>query len=127
MERDMNDNRESTTRWERRKPRYSAHVQVLVFTRGLEHFLSERTANISEGGLFICTEQNLEIGERVHIRVILSDKDSYFDVKTRVAWACDGSGSHPKGLGLELMDLNAPQRSVIEKVLRHYVNVQDKG
>ena len=110
----------------RKKPRYAMNVQALVFTKGLEHFVSERTANISEGGLFVCTEHPAQIGERLHIRVILSDQDSYFDVKTKVAWVADGSTGHPKGLGLEFIDLNEPQKRVIGTVLKKYVNVQAK-
>jgi len=100
------------------------NVQTMVFTKGLEHFLSERTANISEGGIFVCTDFECPVGEKLHIRVILSDQDSYFDVKTRVAWICQGDAGHPKGLGLEFVDLNEPQKRVIGTVLKRYVNVQ---
>jgi uncharacterized protein (TIGR02266 family) len=115
-----------SSRLARRKARYALNVQTLVFTKGLEHFLSERTANISEGGIFVCTDYESPVGEKLHIRVILSDQDSYFDVKTRVAWVCDGEGGHPKGLGLEFVDLNEPQKRVIATVLKRYVNVQSR-
>ena len=111
---------------ERRKPRYSANLQVWVFTKGLNHFESERTANISSGGLFVCTGHSAEVGERLHIRVILSDIDSYFDVKTRVAWVCGDEGSHPAGLGLEFIELDEAQTHVVQTILKDYVNVKDR-
>jgi Tfp pilus assembly protein PilZ len=105
------------------KARYAANIAVEMFTQGLNYFRAERTANISLGGLFVCTEYTGKIDEKVHIRIILSDRDSYFDVKTRIAWTCDGSGSHPKGLGLEFIELTDQQKMVIEKFLKDYVNV----
>jgi Tfp pilus assembly protein PilZ len=113
----------STAGQKRQKARYAANIAVEMFTQGLNYFRAERTANISLGGLFVCTEYDGKINEKVHIRIILSDRDSYFDVKTRIAWTCDGTGSHPKGLGLEFIELNDAQKMVIEKFLKDYVNV----
>jgi Tfp pilus assembly protein PilZ len=107
----------------RQKARYAANIAVEMFTQGLNYFRAERTANISLGGLFVCTEYAGKTDEKVHIRIILSDRDSYFDVKTRIAWTCDGSGTHPKGLGLEFIELTDPQKMVIEKFLKDYVNI----
>lgn len=111
---------------ERRKPRYSASLKVMVFTKGLGHFQTERAANISSGGIFICTDHQSEIGEKLHIRIIFSELDAYFDVKTRVAWICNNDSSHPQGLGLAFTDLNEPQKQVIDKFLTQYINVKEK-
>jgi len=108
----------------RLKPRYSAQIKVEMLTKGLDYHRVDKTANISTGGIFVCTDFLAPEGERVHIRIILADKDAYFDVKTQVAWVCDGSGSHPKGLGLEFIELNEAQVLVINRFLREYVNVQ---
>ncbi len=110
---------------ERRKPRYSANLSVLVFTKGLNHFESQKTANISSGGLFVCTDQLSETGEKLHVRVMLADINSYFDVKTRVAWVCKGEASHPQGMGLEFIDLEVDQKEVVTKILAKYVNVRE--
>ncbi len=107
----------------RNKARYAANIAVEMFTQGLNYFRAERTANISLGGLFVCTEYDGKMNEKVHIRIILSDRDSYFDVKTRIAWTCDGSSSHPKGLGLEFIEVTDIQKMVIEKFLKDYVNI----
>jgi uncharacterized protein (TIGR02266 family) len=111
---------------QRLKPRYAANLEVLVYTKGLDHFFAERTANISNGGLFVCTNYQTTEGEKLHIRIILSDIDSYFEVKTRVAWVCPGDGSHPAGLGLEFTELNEAQRTVIERILSKYINVRER-
>jgi uncharacterized protein (TIGR02266 family) len=121
-----NDSLLSKAGYPRRKPRYAAHLQVLVFTKGLNHFLSERTANISSGGLFVCTEHSAEVGEKLHIRVMLADIDSYFDVKTEVVWVCDGGSSHPQGLGLMFVDLSDDQQVVVDKILKNYINVKER-
>jgi Tfp pilus assembly protein PilZ len=108
----------------RLKPRYALNIKVEMLTKGLNHYTIERCANVSLGGLFVCTDYPGAEDERVHVRVIFSDKDSYFDVKTRVAWICDGVGSHPKGLGLEFVDISKEQDQIIRGFLKDYVNVQ---
>jgi Tfp pilus assembly protein PilZ len=118
----MNHSGENKNR--RLKPRYSAEVKVEMLTKGLDYHRVDKTANVSTGGLFVCTDYLAPEGERIHCRIIFSDRDSYFDVKTRVAWVCDGGNSHPKGLGLEFIELNEAQQLVINRFLRAYVNVQ---
>jgi Tfp pilus assembly protein PilZ len=111
---------------ERRKPRYSANIRVLVFTKGLNHFEARKTANISTGGLFICTElkDKFEIDEKLHIRIILDDRDAYFEVKTKVVWVCPEGSGHPSGLGLEYTDVSDDQKEIIDKILKDYINVK---
>ncbi|MEO5667174.1 MAG: PilZ domain-containing protein [Bdellovibrionota bacterium] len=108
----------------RLKARYAVNIKVEMLTKGLNHFNVERCANVSLGGLFVCTDYLAEEDERVHVRVIFADKEAFFDVKTRVAWTCDGTGSHPKGLGLEFVDLTKEQNVIIQHFLKDYVNVQ---
>ena len=108
----------------RLKPRYAVNIKVEMLTKGLNHVSVEKCANVSLGGIFVCTDYLAPEDERVHVRVIFSDKDSFFDVKTRVAWTCDGEGSHPRGLGLEFVDLSKEQDVIIKNFLKDYVNVQ---
>jgi uncharacterized protein (TIGR02266 family) len=120
-----NQNR-SSAQMERRKPRYSSNLTVMVFTKGLNHFLSEKAANISSGGLFVCTDHAVEIGDKLHIRITLSDIESYFDLKTRVAWICPSGSSHPQGFGLEFIELNEAQQKVVTDILSKYINVKER-
>lgn len=108
----------------RLKPRYAVDLKVEMLTKGLDHYVAERCANVSLGGLFVCTSYSAELNETVHLRIIFSDKEAYFDVKSEVAWICDDSGPHPQGLGLRFIDLSDDQIQVINRILREYVNVQ---
>jgi Tfp pilus assembly protein PilZ len=110
----------------RKKPRYAADVKVEIFTKGLNHYVTGKTANISPGGLFVCTDYVGELGEKLHVRVILCDREAYFDCKATIAWICDDKGSHPQGLGVEFVELTDAQKHVINKVLKDYVNVRDR-
>lgn len=123
---DAPETSEAGNRSQRIKPRYSAHLKVELFTKGLEHHLIERTANISSGGLFVCTDISAGIDDKVHLRIIFSDKAAYFDVKAVVVWVCDGSKGHPKGLGVEFIDMNAAQQAIVDRHLVEYVNVRDR-
>lgn len=111
---------------QRKKPRYQLALKAEVWVRDLEHHVIEQTANISMGGLFLCTALDLPQGDIVHVRIIFKDLDAYFDAKSKVVWRCNGSGSHPVGLGLEFIELNEPQIAVIERYLKNYVNIRDK-
>ncbi len=108
----------------RLKPRYAVDIRIEMLTKGLDHYVVERCANVSLGGVFVCSDYSAQMNERVHVRIILADQDAYFDVKTEVAWICDGSGSHPKGLGLRFIELSKEQDMIIDRFLREYVNVQ---
>lgn len=116
----------AASKHQRGKPRYAADLKVELFTKGLNHHSIERTANISSGGLFLCTDLGTEIGERVHLRIVFSDKDAYFDVKGTVVWICDGQKGHPKGFGVEFTDLNRAQQEIVNKHLSQYINVRDR-
>ncbi len=120
----MSENSEQGSARERRKPRYSANLSVMVFTRGLNHFVAEKTANISTGGLFVCTDHPAEKGEKLHIRVMMTDLDAFFDVKTEVVWVCTKGSGHPQGLGLQFTDLTEDQKNVISRFMRNYINVK---
>jgi len=108
----------------RLKARYAVNIKIEMLTKGLNHYNVERCANVSLGGIFVCTDYQAEENERVHVRVIFSDKEAFFDVKTRVAWTCDGAGSHPRGLGLEFVEITQEQNLIIQHFLKDYVNVQ---
>lgn len=108
----------------RLKPRYAVDVKVEMLTQGLDHYVVERCANVSLGGLFVCTDYSAKESERVHVRIILADQDAYFDIKTEVAWICEGESSHPKGLGLRFVDVNEQQQAIIDRFLKDYVNIQ---
>lgn len=116
----------SDQKLERGKPRYAANLKVEIFTKGLNHQIVERTANISSGGLFVCTEYSSEIGEKMHLRIIFLDREAYFDVKSEVAWVCNGEKGHPKGLGVRFVELNSAQQQIIDRYLVEYVNIRDR-
>ncbi|MBS1984252.1 MAG: PilZ domain-containing protein [Bdellovibrionales bacterium] len=123
---DSNDYKDDNAAMRRAKPRYAAALKVELFTKGLNHHVVEKTANISPGGLFVCTEAVAETGEKMHLRIIFSDRDSYFDVKGEVAWVCDGTKGHPKGFGVQFIDLNRAQTEIINRFLVKYVNIRDR-
>ena len=111
---------------QRAKPRYAMNLRVEMFTKGFNHHLVEKTANISTGGLFVCTDVEAQTGEKLHLRVHFLDKAAYFDVKGAVVWVCNGERGHPKGLGVQFVELSEPQLEVIRRYLSQYVNIRDR-
>lgn len=109
----------------RQKPRYQLALKAEVWVKGLEHHQIERTANVSATGLFLCTDLELAPGDVLHLRIIFKDLEAFFDSKAKVVWKCDGLDTHPKGLGLQFVELNQSQVQVIERYLKNYITVKD--
>lgn len=109
-------------------PRYSADVKVEIITKGLEMPHTGRTANISLGGLFVCTEYSADLGEKIFVRIIFKDKDAFFDIRTIVRWKSAGGpdAEMPKGVGLEFVDMTEKHKFVINNFLKDYINVEHK-
>ncbi len=108
----------------RKAPRYSMNLAVEIFSKGLNHVHGAKTANVSLTGLFVCTDLAAALGEQLHLRVVLKDKEAFFDIRGQVVWVCDGQGTHPQGLGLQFVNLSRDQQNVINQHLKDYVNIR---
>ena len=81
-------------------------------TRGLG-----RAREISEGGLFLSTEQPLPVGTPLRFRLI-GDRGETVDVEGAVVWVRRaGSDERPPGMGIEFSNLDESQREAVANLV----------
>jgi uncharacterized protein (TIGR02266 family) len=99
---------------ERRRQR-RLPVQIEVEYEVMEDFLSDVCANLSGGGMFICTAQPLAEGARFRLRFRVPDHPRPIDTVARVMWTQrPGPGlAGAAGMGVRFEDLSpGDQRAV---------------
>jgi len=113
----------NTSKNKRKSFRISTKIKVEMLVKGLESPVVEYSANISPDGMFLATNYRGAENEKIHLRIIFKNQDSYFDVSGRIIWTNPGPiKDHPKGIGIEFVDLNDKQKFVIENHLKDYIN-----
>ena len=99
---------------ERRKhPRLAISIDVDF---GSEHnFYAGSTRDISQGGLFINTDQDLQVGSELTVRMKLLDQQ--FVIPCEVVWALQDEGGRNVGVGVRFLKLSRARRKAIEEFM----------
>jgi len=86
-------------------------VRVLVDFRVDTGIHCEYATTLGAGGLFIETEEPVEIGTPIRVRFRLPESDHVHEVKGRVAWhqraAAGAPATRAPGMGIEFVDAAA--------------------
>jgi len=102
---------------ERRKES-RAPFEVRVEYRTVGSFLSDWTANLSKGGMFIQTENPLNIGTQIRLVFSLPGIPLLFDLNGEVKWSKHTpSEDNPPWMGVEFVELDERIRKRIEAYL----------
>lgn len=103
---------------QRRAPRVDAELEVTL--TGPHNFFNGFTENISNGGVFIATRQNFDIGTEFKIKMKLENELIEFVAK--VAWLRNEDSSSDEciepGMGLQFVDLSDKDQLFINKFLQ---------
>ncbi|HUU00850.1 MAG TPA: TIGR02266 family protein [Myxococcota bacterium] len=103
---------------QRTRPRLSVQVDVSLHTE--HNFYAGLTDNISEGGLFIATHENLPLGTQMNLTLSLPDHEP-FEVEGEVRWLReynDFTSDVSPGVGVAFNDLPDARRALIEQFIR---------
>jgi uncharacterized protein (TIGR02266 family) len=73
-------------------------VRIAVSYETIDDFLTDYTANVSIGGIFLITDTELQKSHQIRLQMKLPDGDMIHAVGT-VQWLSDGRGG-PKGVGV---------------------------
>lgn len=95
-----------------------APLVVRVEYASVDALFSEFTRNINEGGMFIATNQLLELDAAVTMQFSLPGSEQPIKVGGRVARVSDGSDTEPRGIGIEFDALDEESRSQINAVVQ---------
>ena len=96
----------------RRKRRFRRRtVRVLVDFQGSTGIHYEYATTLCAGGLFIETEEPIEIGTPIRVRFRLPERDRIHQIEGRVAWhqrvTSDAPTTRAPGMGIEFVDAAA--------------------
>jgi uncharacterized protein (TIGR02266 family) len=89
--------------------RYRAKIQV-QYGKDVENSLTEFSINISSGGLFLCTQNPLEVGEILLISFLLTGQKKQINCNAQIAWVNSPVNptkkTLPSGMGIRFLDLS---------------------
>jgi type IV pilus assembly protein PilZ len=103
----------------RQDSRFDVHIRVDYASRNM--FLSNYVTNLSNGGLFIQTDNPLPVQSEILVTLTLPKTHTVIRAKGRVAWTYDikkGTGRIIPGMGIKLMDLSIENKSVIKNYIQ---------
>ena len=98
----------------RKKPRIPLRVKVEY--RSVGGFVSDWTDNISEGGLFVLTENPLPVGSQVRLVFSLPGLPFLLDLRGKVRWVTAPYGFR-SGMGIEFTNLGESVRHRIQEYI----------
>jgi type IV pilus assembly protein PilZ len=99
--------------------RSSRHpIKIPVDYSAVDSFFTEFATNINEGGIFVATENQTEIGEQIQLQFRLPGLAEPVQVQGTVAWISDGKDDSPPGMGIEFGQLSDETRELINNVVR---------
>jgi uncharacterized protein (TIGR02266 family) len=107
----------------RGEPRVPFAGGVRLRYRLFQDFLEQNAANISRGGMFICTTQPGEVASQLEFEIRLEDGFTLIVGRGEVAWARqpgDATGEEP-GMGVRFLELAEESRALVEKIVRERV------
>ena len=110
-----------TTVERRRSARTPVTVRIEYAT--VDAIFSEFTHNVNEGGLFIETDQPLDVDEQVQLVFRLPGSHRSLRVRGRVAWVRPDADGVASGMGIEFEELDAEARSEINRVVQRLRNL----
>ena len=100
-------------------------VRVEVEYGTMEDFLLDYTANVSLGGVFIQTDQPLDVGTRFRLRLQIPYRKRPLETLGEVRWTQDGSGYEEAGMGVRFDALASADRRAVERMMRSWEEAQD--
>jgi len=90
-------------------------VRAMVDYESQDTFLYDYSENLSQGGLFIQTDNPLKMGDTFELKFSLPDIEKVFQVKCIVRWiVSENKEELLKGMGVEFQNLSNDDRDLIK-------------
>lgn len=110
----------------RRHPRAEVALHVSHRVGSFGELIRDETSDLSLGGMFIKTEQPLELGQEISFRLVTEREGGLIEGAATVARVSDGSHG-PKGVGVTFGELQEPSRSMLNKLVELHLRATGKG
>jgi type IV pilus assembly protein PilZ len=109
----------------REHPRAVAKIEIEF--KEIIDFVTSYMINISNGGLFIRTDDAFLLDTIVFLRFTMPGDTKHIETEGKVVW-CNtkgGKGYFPKGMGIKFMKLDSDDAEKIKKfVEKHFAQIQ---
>lgn len=105
-------------RYQRRLP-----IRINVAYEDMEDFLTDYTANLSIGGMFIETEDPLGVGTHFRLRFTVPNRPAPIDTIAEVRWAQERTPGSPMapGMGVRFQELAPADQEAVQEMLSTWV------
>ena len=101
----------------RRYPRVPLNLLIQYRFDTFEEFMSEYASDISEGGMFIRTDEFREEGSMVYLQFALKDGTTLIEGLGRVVRVNPAEGANTQGIGVEFVNFDEDSRSLIQAII----------
>jgi type IV pilus assembly protein PilZ len=105
----------------RRYPRVPLNLLIQFRFDTFEEFLSEYASDISEGGMFIRSDEPREEGSMVYLQFALKDGTMLIEGLGRVVRLNPGGGPAPQGIGVEFVNFDEDSKALIQAIVAEKV------
>ena len=97
-------------------------IKVLVEYECMQDFLTDYTANVSIGGMFIKTDSPLELGTRFRLRFRLPEREQPIDITAVVRWKLSPEDAGPMnaGMGICFEELSVADKAAVDELLNDW-------
>ena len=97
-------------------------TKIEVMFREYGAFVKAYMLNVSNGGLFVKTEDPFPLDYPVSLRLILPSETKPLDIEGRVVWINPKGrkNSFPKGMGIQFEKMNDEARSKLDECVEKY-------
>jgi len=97
-------------------------TKIEVMFREYGAFVKAYMLNVSNGGLFVKTEDPFPLDHPVSLRLILPSETKPLDIEGRVVWINPKGrkNSFPKGMGIQFEKMNDEARSKLDECVEKY-------
>ena len=96
--------------------RVPLRMLVQFRTVDLDEFMEKYAGNLSEGGMFICTEKAFEVGSNLYFQFHLADGSSLIEGFGRVVHV-NGTDHPTPGMGVEFINMDDESREFIGAII----------
>ena len=100
-------------------------VRALVDYESNGTYLYDYSNDLSEGGIFIETDNPLPQGSELTLRFTLPDVDRVFEIKGVVAWVNGVDNKSKKmlmGMGVEFTNMEGDDKSTLDEYIKKLTN-----
>ncbi|MCP4714575.1 MAG: TIGR02266 family protein [Deltaproteobacteria bacterium] len=101
-------------------PRIATKIEITF--KEPKSFIKTYMLNVSNGGVFISTEDPLSLDSQVALIMQLPEQKEQMEITGRVVWnnPRGRKNSFPKGMGIQFVDLSAEHKEIIESFVAKY-------